>query len=278
MIVVSRDLVVSGGGDGVNGDNPLIGYENIVTTTNIAATSAHADYPVTNLANSSTYSRWQGGDNGSPLSGVDEYLTVTVSSPDPIDYVAIARHNFGSAQIPISIEVDDGLGDSPGHHEVIPSVLLADDTPVLFRFSPLSLTSLRVRLQPGSEVPTAAVLYVGKLLVLQRRIYVGHTPMKYGRNARILTGRSEAGHFLGRVVLQETRESSVSLQNLTPSWYRTYLDPFIQDSKENPFFFAWRPQSYPYETGFAWLTNEPKPVNQRANGMMQIDLQMSGVV
>ena len=277
MIVISRDLVVSAG-DGVNGDNPVIGYDNLVTTANLTATSANTDYPATNLANPSTYARWQAADNGSPLSGVDEYLTVTISRTDPVDYVAIARHNFGTGQVPISIEIDDGLGDSPGYHEAIPPVLLRDDSPVLFRFSPTILTGLRVRLQPGNLVPTAAVLYVGKLLVVQRRLYVGHTPLKYGRSSRTLTGRSEAGHFLGRVILQETRESAVALQNLTPSWYRTYLDPFIEDSKENPFFFAWRPQSYPYETGFAWMTNDPKPSNQRSNGMMQIDLQMSGVV
>jgi len=113
---------------------------------------------------------------------------------------------------------------------------------------------------------------------VQRRIYVGHTPMPYGRSARIQNGRSEAGHFLGRIVIQETRDTAVALQNLTPTWYRTYMDPFIRASKEVPFFFAWRPQSYPYETGYGWMTNEPRPVNQRANGMMQIDLQMSGVV
>ena len=53
--------------------------------------------------------------------------------------------------------------------------------------------------------------------------------------------------------------------------------PFIVASKEVPFFFAWRPASYPRETGFAWMTNNPKPSNQRSNGMMQISLSMGGV-
>jgi hypothetical protein len=30
--------------------------------------------------------------------------------------------------------------------------------------------------------------------------------------------------------------------------------------------------------GFAWLTNDPQPMNQRPNGMMQVELQLSGVV
>jgi hypothetical protein len=272
MIVISRDLVLSAGAD-INGDNPVVGYDNIVTAGAVSADSESADYPATNLANPSTYLRWV-GETASPP--VDEYLTVTITREDPVDYVAIARHNFGTAQIAISIEGSNG--DSPEWFELIPDVLLPDDGPVLFRFTSQQLQAVRVRLQPGAEAPTAAVLYVGKLLVLQRRIYVGHTPMPYGRSTQIQNGRSEAGHFLGRVVLQETRDTAVTLQNLTATWYRTYMDPFIRASQELPFFFAWRPQSYPYETGYGWMTNSPRPVNQRVNGMMQIDLQMSGVV
>ena len=277
MIVIARDLVLSEGND-ITADNPVIGYENLVTASNISSTSADSNFPVTNLANPSTYLKWQGADNGSPSSGNDEYLTVTLNTIEPIDYVAIAKHNFGSAQIPVSIEGDDGQGASPNWPELVTDVLLPDDSPVLFRFTSQSLASVRVRLQPGTEVPNAAVLYVGKLLALQRRLYVGHTPIKYGRSTMVTNGRSESGNFLGRVVLQETNGTSVALQNLTPSWYRTYFDPFVQDAKENPFFFAWRPQSYPYETGYAWLTNDPKPTNARPNGMMSVDLQMAGVV
>ena len=113
--------------------------------------------------------------------------------------------------------------------------------------------------------------------MLQRRIYVGHTPIPYGRESRVTTGVSESGNFLGRIVLGESLETSVDLQNMTPAWYRAEMDPFIAASKEAPFFFAWRPDSYPRETGYAWMTNNPKPSNQRSNGMMQISLSMGGI-
>jgi hypothetical protein len=133
-------------------------------------------------------------------------------------------------------------------------------------------------MQPGSEAPTAAVLYTGALLVLQRRIYVGHTPITMGRTSKITNARSESGNFLGRIVLNEMTETSVSIQNLTPDWYRSQLDPFIRASKETPFFFAWRPGDYANEVGYAWITDDPQPSNQRSNGMMQIDFQMRGIV
>jgi hypothetical protein len=96
--------------------------------------------------------------------------------------------------------------------------------------------------------------------------------------AKITNARSESGNFLGRIVINEMTETSVSMQNLTPDWYRSQLDPFIRASKETPFFFAWRPGDYPNEVGYAWITDDPQPSNQRSNGMMQIDFQMRGIV
>lgn len=271
MIVISPNVVLSSG-EGENGNNPVIGYDNLVSVSAVAATTAAPNYPATNLANPATNLRWIADPDSPPA---DEYLTVTITRLDPVDYVAIARHNFGTEQIPVSVEIN--TGDSPEWQEVIAPALLPDDGPVLFRFEPQTVLGVRVRLQPAGAAPFAAVLYVGKLLILQRRLYVGHTPLPLGRNAQIVTGQSESGQYLGRTILQEGRNTAVSLQNLTAAWYRAYLDPFIEASKLDPFFFAWRPQSYPYETGFAWMTNEPRPVNARSNGMMSIDLQMSGI-
>ena len=88
---------------------------------------------------------------------------------------------------------------------------------------------------------------------------------------------SISGAFLGRIINGQTRRSSCALENLTPDWYRTYMDPFLLAAQESPFFFAWRPGTYPTEAGFAWLTGDPVPNNQRSNGMMQVSFDMEGV-
>jgi len=270
MIVVSPSVVLASGG-GVNANNPVVGWRNLVSTGNIAASGAADGYPALNLANPSTAQAqsWRGSNTAG------QYLTVTVGTDEFIDYLAVARHNFGSGAIVVSVEgmaVEDG-----SWVELAAEMLPADDSPLLFRFVPQALFQIRLRLQPSAVIPRAAVLYVGKLLVLQRRIYVGHTPIPYGRESRVTTGVSESGNFLGRIVLGESLETSVDLQNMTPAWYRAEMDPFIAASKEAPFFFAWRPDSYPRETGYAWMTNNPKPSNQRSNGMMQISLSMGGI-
>jgi hypothetical protein len=278
-VVISSSLVLSRAlvGDAANGNNPIIGYQNLVTTTNITTTTVNSDFPASNLANPATDSIWKGV-VGSP-SADDEYITVQVDTNEDIDYVGIARHNFGSGMFPVSVEVQ--ATDGGAWVEVVTDTLLADDSPVIFRFTPQAAFAVRVRLQPPAvvnTVPFAAVVYVGKLLILQRRIYVGHIPIPYGRQTRVVTGKSENSNFLGRIIVGEGRSSGVNMMNLTPAWYRTYMDPFIAAAQRYPFFFGWRPLDYPYETGYAWITDDPQPQNQRTNGMVQISFKMMGIV
>lgn len=277
-VVVSSGLVVSPGVDGLTADNPIIGYQTLVTSNNVMATTSQADWPASNLANVSTYLKWR-AESGSPL--LDEYLTVVPDTADDIDYIGIAGHNFGSGQMPVSVEVLDESTSPAMWVEVISELLLADDGPVLFRFDKDVYPSVRVRIQPSllaeQVTPFAAVLYVGELLILQRRIYVGHTPVTYGRELSVANHRSIAGAFLGRIVLSETVRTSIEVKNLTPSWYRANFEPFLLAAREIPFFFGWRPGTYPREIGFAWLTGDPQPQNQLANGMMSISFDVEGI-
>lgn len=259
-----------------NENSPLIGYQNLATAANLSSTTAAANRPVTNLANPSTFLKWTGL-AASP--GEDEYITADVQSTEDMDYVGIARHNFGSAQIPVSVE---GLSDADASpqvwEELVSETLLADDGPAIFRFTAQALAKIRLRLQPGTQAPTLAALYTGKLLVMQRNVYVGHTPITLGRRRDTVNRRSESGNFMGRIVRSEWTQTDVAFANLTPAWYRANFDPFVEESAETPFFWAWRPGDYPDEVGYAWLTDDPVPENSLPNGMMSVRLQMRGIV
>ena len=251
----------------VAADYPVIGWENLATSAGLTATEEASGYPVTNLANPSTASVWLGTTTGT------QYLTAAIAGGGDVDFVGVARHNFGTAVAAVSIEGDTGGGFA----EIVAAVTPTDDTPLIFRFVPGAYVSVRVKIASATAIPTAAVLYVGSALVVPRRVYVGHTPINYGRSTNVVVGRSESGNFLGRVVVGSRRETSVTFSDLSPSWYRASFEPFVAASVEDPFFFAWRPNEYPDEVGFVWLTSDVQPTNQRRNGMMQVSLQMGGV-
>jgi hypothetical protein len=258
---------------------PVLCWGNLVDIENITATTEEDNYPATNLANPSTNLIWRGVADG------DQYLTALIGL-DLFDYLAVARHNFGTLGILVSVEIL--VDDSPEDwDEVIAPQVLPDDAPVIFRFlpqntdSPGTISGVRLRLQPDPNspavAPEAAVLFVGKSLVFERGMQGTYTPLPFGRTVNVISGRAESGDFLGRIVTGSKSESSATFRGLTPAWVRATLDPFLEAAAEQPFFFAWSPDAFPLETGFAWLDNDPQP-GFDLDGYVEIDFQMTGIV
>ena len=187
MIVISPSLTLVETPD-INANNPVIGWRNVITIGGLTADSADPNFPVTNLANPSTALLWRS------VTTDEQYVTATFDEIDPVDYVGVARHNFGSANIPVSVEGATELNSDgdPEWFDLTDDVIPANDAPLIFRFEPQSLIAIRLRMQEGDAAPTAAVMYVGRLLVLQRRIYVGHTPLTHGVTTKAITSRSES--------------------------------------------------------------------------------------
>lgn len=268
-VVVSSNYVVPSGAD-YNANSPAILIENIVTIDNVVVSnSTQAAFPAENLANPATDLLWKGNS-----ASVTQTITVTPASASPVDAVGIVGHNFNTANIQVKIRGDQGAGYSDLTSYVVPS----SDGPIMFFLAPgVSYTNLRVSLVVGTTTPQIASIFMGRMIRLQRRLYVNHTPITMGERVDRVTGRGLNGAYLGSVVRGESRESRISLANLTPGWYREVLDPFIEAAKTSAFFWAWRPSTYPSEVGYCWIKGNPQPVNQRANGMMQVDIDVEGV-
>lgn len=188
------------------------------------------------------------------------------------------RLSVGVARQMSAFIVEDQAYDQWGWAELVEESVPADDGPLLLQFVAQPLVAVRLRMATGDAAPEAAVMYVGKLLQMARKLYQGHSPIKHARKTKAVNGRSESGNFLGRIVTTEWNESSAAFSLLTPEWYRSDLDAFLAEGKDLPFFFAWRPSSYPAEVGYAFLTNDPTPVNASPHGLIAIELAMSGVV
>ena len=164
--------------------------------------------------------------------------------------------------------------------KIADNFFLPDDAPFLVRWTADAFRDVKLTILPGgSDPPQAAVLYVGKLLVMERGIDIGtdHVPIKFGRHANVATGMSETGNFLGRVMLGEYRESKAEFKHITPTFYRQQIDPFIAASKITPFFWVWNPSEYAAEVGYAWMINEPQPATSPVTRRVAIDFEMRGV-
>jgi hypothetical protein len=274
MIIISSSLALSPTADNPL-NTPVFGWESLVTASNVTATSAADGFPATNVANYSTNLRWT-AEPGSPVT--DQYLTVSITEVDPIDFLAVAVHNFGSDSIPVSVE--GSTGGSPEWFELNAPQMLANDDPVIFRFTPQSLTGIRLRMQVDASpvlVPFVSVLYVGKLLVCERGTHQDYIPINLAKTTVAPIGVSESGHFLGRVVISEGRNSPFSLKLLRATWFRENMQPMIAAAKTTPVFFAWKPTEFPSDMGFVFITNDPQGRRHFETGRMSVEFQMTGV-
>lgn len=256
-------------------DYPVICWQNLVTRSNIAATSAATYHPATDLANPATHLFWRGDDPNSPPS-TTQYLTVSGLSQS-FDYLAVASHNFGSTGCALSIEVYDETVSPATWTKISGPLSPDDDAPIVFLFLSRSETQARLKIEVGTAEPQCAVLYLGPRLTMQRRIYADHSPLPYARMITSAAGVSESGSYLGRVITRQTKQTTAAFKYLTPDWVRANLEPFLDQATENPFFFCWRPDSYPSEVGYAWLTNDPHAVPEGPSNMLTVELEMGGV-
>lgn len=186
-----------------------------------------------------------------------------------IDYVGLARHNLNQTGLTVSLKFD-GI-------TILKDETVSDIQAIMLLVNEASPDNVQIIINGATNAPQIGVIYVGKALQLERNIYVGHTPITYGRNRKTVNGVSENGQYLGEIVVRQTNMTSVSLQNLTPDWYRSFLDPFFKLTPRVPCFWAWRPEGYPSEVGYCWIEGEPSMSNQRSNGMVEASWQFKGI-
>lgn len=240
---------------------PIIGWR--IVTAIAASTSdspnkpldaADPLFPVENLLNASTHLRWSTGPTGA-----DIYLDVTGLS-DLTNYVAFAGHNFNGFTITIY-----GLtsGSPPNLFQIFEPTAITENSPIIFEFVRDAYTQIRVQIS-GSGVRTAAVMYCGELLRMERgvKVDVEHLPLWMGQKTDVISGYSESGNFLGRLVRNQIFETKFEFSNITHDFFAfdelwIFLKEFVPN---NPFFIAWlpkSPQDMDWDAGFVWLITDP---------------------
>lgn len=270
-VIISQSFVLPE--DDLPPGTPLILWDNIVSLSNLQADSAADGYPASNLANPATNQEWRAA------SATDVEIEVTTNSADDIDAVGIARHNFGSAGIAVEVGY---YAAGPTWVSLVEPQIPGNDEPLMLWFTAQPLASVVVKLIEGSEAARAAVLYVGKTLVMERGVDVDkdYATPRFARKTEMVAARSDRGDYLGRIVTSQYIEGvQHTYSHLRPDWYRTYVDPFVRAAQQDaPFFYAFQPADFPYEVAYAWFTDDPVPLTNPATKRKRLVLNLGGIV
>lgn len=225
--------------------HPRICYQSYLDTGVVTVSSGD----ITAAKSKLTYDKWQ-------PSGSTEWVQVDAGSSVDVDYLAIAAHNLTGRTI--SLQWSD-IG-STGWTTAATTAVDSNDSVVLLLTSPINKRYWRL-LVSGASGMSVGVIMIGKALAVQRSINAGHSPITLSRTTVVRPAVSERGQWLGRNVIRSGLSTNIALNNLYADWYRANFDDFVKAARTEPFFFAWRPETYPDEVAFCWTTDDIAPQN-----------------
>lgn len=266
-VILNKNMVLTAKSSAL-GSKPILGWRNYVNYSNVTAQYEDPFYPATNLGNPATNSEWRS------TSMDEQTLEVEIGGGLLVDYIAVARHNLGSSGAIIYI---DALiaGDADEWVRIFDGQILGDNRPAILRFQELYPERIRVTLVPDEAPPRIAVFYIGKLTVMERGMLQDVTPILYANRTDVVTGRSESGDFIGRIITDQTKEVSYSFESVGYDWFKEEMGEFAEASMTTPFFFAWLPAIFPDEVGYGWLNNDLNPAAFHYVGGIHINFELN---
>jgi hypothetical protein len=197
-----------------------------------------------------------------------------IGSLQSVNYVGIAGHDIATQGASIKAETSP---DGSAWEDLAVEHLPANNAPIMFLDDERSAKHLRLTVQGLGNAPRIASIYFGLTLDLPRPIYGGVSPLNLSRVTELRTAVSRGGQFLGRSIQSMGVAGSVALRHLLAGWYRSDFDPFVESIRLHPFFYAWRPASFPNEVVYIWTTEDVAPSNMGIRDFMQVNLAVQGI-
>lgn len=262
MAVVISSAMVASETTAIPLTHARIGYHKVSGT--ISASTEASGFLASSADNELTYSHWK-------PSALPAWWEITLDTAEEVNYFGIAAHTLGTNSTAIKAQYHDGTSWVD-----IDETLPADDSTIMFIFDNVFSSRFRVYLT-GSAVPKIGVIYIGKLLEMQRAIYGGHSPINLSRITVTRPNSSERGQWLGRSIVRSGLTGDFSWSNLTAEWYREYFDPFVEHARTKPFFIAWRPATFPKEVAYVWTSRDITPSNSGRRNLMDVSFSAGGL-
>lgn len=246
-------------------DQPLtharIGWKSIATTSNLTGTAGDTGFPLTSAINPATFERYK------PVGGTSAVLNIDAGSAVDVDYLGLQHRGVSTVLFQSS---DDDIT-----YTTRANFNTGTDRSIMSLIEEVTARYWRVTLT-GTDIEVIA-FKVGKSLAMERAIYGGHMPITLAPVTAVRPNMSETGQWIGSSVQRKGYSTMYSWKNITAAWYRANFDEFVQNNpRVNPFFIAWRPETYPSEVAYCWATKDVKPTNMGVRDLMTMELSVEG--
>lgn len=239
-----------------------IGHQNLTFGLTPTASTSAAGYPAIAATYPTTFEYWK-------PTALPATWTVDMGTSKAIDYCGIVA-DLNGATIAVQSSPDNTTWTTRG------SIGPTTDRINMALF--VEVTERYWRLSIANGLPNIAVVYIGKALAMQRKIYQGHTPLTLSRTTELSNNMSDTGQYIGRSIIRKGAQTSCNWSHLTADWYRANFDPFVKAARTGPFFIGWRPEQYPNELGYVWTDNDIAPQNSGPKNYMNVGMNFMGLI
>jgi hypothetical protein len=239
-------------------------YDNLGRAATISASTEAAGFPAQALAYPDTVAYWL-------PTALPAWVKWDFGSAISINAFGMAAHSLGlnncTLQIQYSANDADWSNASDAHS-------IEHDEAALLLFPAQSARYWRAYITGAGDEPYIAVAYIGNPLVMPRPIYGGISPPNLSRVTEYTADESEGGQFVSQAIKRKGFIGRVSYKHLSASWYRDSFDPFVRHARLYPYFYAWRPGSFPDEVIYARTIEDIHPSNMGLRGLMEVNWTM----
>ena len=243
--------------------NPVIGYNNLLESGTVSASTEATGYEKENAFDWLTYDWWK-------PTAVTAYLTVDMGSATACDYFALAGHDLGTqgAGVVLQYSTDNFAADI---NDAFTTLTPSDDSVIFQSFTSQSKRYWRVKLT--TAVASLGTVAFGERLDMPEGMGVGFIPPTMSFDDDVTNNRAHGGAYLGRSVLREGASGSISFDLLTPAFVRSDWMPFIEHARSKPFFLSWDETNYSGEAAYCWTDGAITPPKYSHTNYMSASLK-----
>lgn len=224
----------------------------------VSASTTASDYYAEGASNSLTFEKWK------PTTVPANWAT-DFGAEKSVNYCCIGAHRLAGSVVVVQSWDGSSWVDQCDETEV------TDNSAIMVLFDKIETQKMRLSIVSGSPA-VISVIRFGLSLDMPQPFYSGHAPMEMARQTKFMSNYSDTGEFLGRSKKRTFLQSSYSWTHLQASWIREYW-PDAQLGLENePFFIAWRPDTFG-ECHLCVSASTPIPTNSGGRDFMSVMIE-----
>jgi hypothetical protein len=220
-------------------DLPRIGWRTITGTA--SASGSAAGYDPDRAQGQQTYDGWR-------PDAIPARWIINAGSSVTADYMAVGAHTLAGCT------VQPERWNGSAWVAIASTVVIADNTAILWLFPPVAATQFALRITAGpATMPTMGHIRFGQVLMLPRQATYTGDPIDEGERITLRQNLSETGEYLGATVEGNGLQFSVSVDHLPEIFRQVDWRAFRRWAESgNTFFVAPKPGAYPKEVAYAW--------------------------